>query len=367
MGNTSILLLLNTVNAREPIVNAKECEVRKLTSRYAAPLKPWSRFPLGSYNHTSMAHSPWGDLAVNDAHVHFFSHSFYSGLARQKKLANAEDLGTVLNWAIPSPDPVVLARSWIAEMDRYNVRRACLIASTHGDESCVAAAVSAYPDRFFGYFMLDPIQPDAVERAEKAAANPHLDGICLFPAMHTYSVTDPRVVPILEIASDRRLALFVHCGAISVGVRQKLGLPSQFNMQFSNPLDLHTVALHFPRIPFTVPHFGAGLFREALMLADLCPNVYLDTSSSNRWMAYEGLDLRTVFRRAIDVAGIDRLLFGTDSSFFPRGWNSAIFDQQATALYELGYDEQQVKGVFGGNLGRLLEMRRSQSAVPNRA
>ena len=52
-----------------------------------------------------------------------------------------------------------------------------------------------------------------------------------------------------------------------------------------------------------MPHFGAGFFREALMLADLCPNVYLDTSSSNSWMRYEGLDLKTVFRRALDVAG----------------------------------------------------------------
>ena len=306
-----------------------------------------------------MAQSPWGELAVNDAHIHFFSHAFYSGLARQKKLTNAEELAAILNWTIPSSDPAALAGQWVEEMDRYNVRRACLIASAHADEGSVAAAVSAYPDRFFGYFMLDPTQGDAIQRLEQAAVNPHLHGLCLFPAMHTYSMTDPRVVPILEIASDHGLAVFVHCGAISVGVRQKLGLPSQFNMQFSNPLDLHAVALHFPRVSFTVPHFGAGLLREALMLADLCPNVYLDTSSSNRWMAYEGLDLRTVFRRAIEVAGMDRLLFGTDSSFFPRGWNAPVFEQQATALYELGYDAQQVAAIFGGNLERLLTGPRS--------
>ena len=73
-----------------------------------------------------------------------------------------------------------------------------------------------------------------------------------------------------------------------------------------------------------MPHFGAGYFREALMLADLCSNVYLDTSSTNSWMRYQAahLTLRTVFRHALDVAGPERLLFGTDSSFFPRGWNA---------------------------------------------
>jgi predicted TIM-barrel fold metal-dependent hydrolase len=301
-----------------------------------------------------MANSPWGDLAVNDAHVHFFSHSFYTSLAAQKKVDSARDLASLLNWEIPAEDPVLLAREWVAELDRHKINRACLIASTHGDEASVAAAVFAYPHRFYGYFMLNPTQPDALSRGREAAANPALHAVCLFPAMHTYSVTDARVVPILELAADQGLAVFVHCGAISVGVRQKLGLPSQFNMQFSNPLDLHAVALHFPTIPFVVPHFGAGLFREALMLADLCPNVYLDTSSSNRWMAYEGLDLRTVLRRSIDVVGPKRLLFGTDSSFFPRGWNSAVFDQQATALYELGLDRGQVESIFSQNLEKML-------------
>jgi predicted TIM-barrel fold metal-dependent hydrolase len=164
-------------------------------------------------------------------------------------------------------------------------------------------------------------------------------------------------VPILKIASDRRLSVFVHCGAISVGVRKKLGLPGQFDMRCSNPLDLHPVALHFPQIRFVIPHFGAGLFREALMLADLCPNVYLDTSSSNRWMLYEGLELRSVFRRAIDLLGMERLLFGTDSSFFPRGWQAAICEQQTTALYEIGLDRQQAEQILRWNLERFLEPR----------
>ena len=130
--------------------------------------------------------------------------------------------------------------------------------------------------------------------------------------------------------------MFVHCGVLTVGVRKKLGLPSPFDMRFSNPLDLHAIALRHPKTAFIVPHFGAGFLREALMLADLCSNVYLDTSSSNSWMRYEALDLRTVFRRALEVVGPQRLLFGTDSSFFPRGWHAAVFAAQTEALYELG-------------------------------
>jgi predicted TIM-barrel fold metal-dependent hydrolase len=107
-------------------------------------------------------------------------------------------------------------------------------------------------------------------------------------------------------------------------------------------------------VRFIVPHFGAGYFREALMLADLCPNVYLDTSSSNCWMRYEGLDLPTVFRRALDVVGPRRLLFGSDSSFFPRGWNYEIFEAQTRALLTVGIGAADARMILGGNLQRIL-------------
>ena len=296
-----------------------------------------------------MVETPWGALHVADAHVHFFSHGFYSALARQKEADDAAALGPVLGWDIPAPDPAELAARWVAELDAHGVARACLIASVPGDEASVTAAVALHPDRFFGYFLVDPLQPGAAERVVSASP---AHAICLFPAMHRYSIADARIEPVLAAAAARRLAVFVHCGALSVGVRGKLGLPSPFDMRFSNPLHLHPVALRHPGVRFVVPHFGAGMLRETLLLADLCPNVYLDTSSSNRWMRYEGLDLRTVFARALDVAGPARLLFGTDSSFFPRGWQRAVLEQQATALYELGLSAAGAQQIFAGNLER---------------
>ena len=200
-----------------------------------------------------------------------------------------------------------------------------LIASVPGDESSVTAAVRAHPDRFFAFAMVNPT-------AWKPEAFADVHAACLFPAMHCFSVHDDAVKPVFEWAAQHKRAVFVHCGVLSVGVRGKLGLPSLFDMRFSNPIDLHAVALRYPSVPIIVPHFGAGYFREALMLADLCPNVYLDTSSSNRWMRYaephhleSRTSLRHVFERALDVVGPQRLLFGTDSSFFPRGWHLRDF------------------------------------------
>lgn len=305
----------------------------------------------------------WGDISVADAHVHFFSHAFFSTLAVQRSGpppvdpdSGVKEVTEILGWTAPPPDPGDLAEIWARELDRHSVARAALIASVPGDESSVAAAIARFPERLHGYFMVNPIGPQCLESVEGALAA-GLQGICLFPAMHRYSMSDPRVEPILQAASTRTgVVIFVHCGVLTVGVRRKLGLASPFDMRYSNPIDLHAVALLHPKLNFVLPHFGAGYFREALMLCDLCPNIYLDTSSSNSWIRYQAppLDVKSVFRQALDVAGARRLLFGTDSSFFPRGWNAAVFSSQSQILADLGVGREDAVAILGGNLERLL-------------
>jgi uncharacterized protein len=293
---------------------------------------------------------------VNDAHVHFFSPTFFDTLGAQQGLppeARALQVVNALGWEDPV-SPEALADRWIVELDRYDVGRAAIIASVPGDDASVATALARHPSRFVGFFMLDPTRDDAHDRASRAL-DAGLRGVCLFPAMQRYSIQDPRAIAIVEQAAARPGAVvFVHCGVLSVGVRKKLGLPSPFDIRFGNPLDLHALALRFPSLPFVVPHFGAGMFREALMLADLCPNVHLDTSSSNSWTRYTpGLSLADVFKTAVAIAGPDRLLFGTDSSFFPRGWNHAVYESQLNAMGAAGLNDTDRGRILAGSFDKL--------------
>jgi predicted TIM-barrel fold metal-dependent hydrolase len=288
----------------------------------------------------------WGECAVADAHIHFFSRPFFEALAAQAG-KSADGVAETLGWELPPADSEQLAQRWVEELDVEGIDLAAIIASMPGDEISVLAAKAARPGRFLAYAMVNPL-------AEAPPAIAGLDAVCLFPAMHGYFMHDQRVQPLLEQAAAQQSLVFVHCGVLTVGVRKKLGLPSRFDMRFSNPVDLHAVALQYPQLNFVVPSFGAGYLREALMLADLCPNVYLDTSSTNSWMRYEGLDLGSTFRRALDTVGAHKLLFGTDSSFFPRGWNYEIFEQQTRALSELGISASDARLILGENLQRLL-------------
>jgi len=294
-------------------------------------------------------------FTLNDSHCHFFSSQFFSALSRQRgRHDTVQSLCLELQWEDPGT-PEALADRWVKELDANGVGRAALIASVPGDEASVAAAVARHPARFVGYFMIDPSAEQAVERVTHALATLGLRVACLFPAMHHVALTDARVDRIVEaVAARPGTALFVHCGVLSVGVRKKLGLPSRFDLSLGDPLSFTRLALSFPNLPFIVPHFGAGMLRETMMAADACPNVYVDTSSSNGWTRYApGWTLAGVFRTAISVMGPSRLLFGTDSSFFPRGWQRGIFESQRAAATEAGIGGDDQALIFGGNFERL--------------
>ncbi|MCC7008212.1 MAG: amidohydrolase family protein [Acidobacteria bacterium] len=289
-----------------------------------------------------------------DAHCHFFSAGFFQALGREAGVGDADvALPRQLDWDSPG-DAAALADRWAAELDRHDVQRAMLIASAPGDEDSVAVAVRRHPTRIAGAFMVHPGMTDLVERLDRAFGEQRLSTACLFPAMHHVAVDDARTAVVFEAARRYGRAVFVHCGTLTVGIRGRLGLPSRFDLRLGDPLAVAAVAVRYPEVPVIVPHFGAGMLREALMAAAAAPNVLLDTSSSNSWIRFHpNLTLRDVFARALDVVSASRLLFGTDSSFFPRGWHRAVYDAQRAVLTDLGVSRDDQDLIFGGNFARL--------------
>lgn len=294
-----------------------------------------------------------------DTHIHFFSPSFFASLAGQVSALDGREhtaADALLHLAWDDPQSVeALADRWVMELDNHNVSRVAIIASLPNEAPAVASALARHRSRFVGFFMVDPTSENSLTYVTESIEQ-GLRGVCLFPAMHRFALHDERVVRIFEFVASciPTPAIFVHCGLLTIGVRRRLGLPSAFDMRFGNPLDLHALALRFSHVPILIPHFGAGMLREALMVADVCPNVYLDTSSSNGWIRYTpGLTIEHVFEAALATIGPDRLIFGTDSSFFPRGWNRDVYTRQRSALDAVGASREAQAQIFGGNFSSL--------------
>ena len=124
------------------------------------------------------------------------------------------------------------------ELDASGVTRAALIASVPGDEESVAVGRCCHPARFVGFFMLDPSADEAVARVTHARDR---HSACASPACSRRCIMCRSTIRELTASSKLspriRDAVFVHCGALSVGVRQKLGLPSRFDLRLGNPLE----------------------------------------------------------------------------------------------------------------------------------
>ncbi len=305
--------------------------------------------------------------SIVDAHAHLFTRRCFEVLARQMgdRLPKGQELETmqeITGVEIPDEDPAALATRWTLQMDRHGIAQMVVIASVPGDQASVLEAHRLHPERLIPYAMFNPREPGAVP-ALKEAASLGLAGVCLFPAMHQFSVDDDPALELIAAAARSALVVFVHFGLLRVAIRDKLGLHSPFDLRYGNPIALCKAAQLHPRTPFVIPHLGCGFFREVLLLSRQCPNMLLDTSSSNSWVGTQPgrPSLEDVFAQALDVVGPTRLLYGSDSTTFPRGYRIDILEQQIAIFRDLGIAPSEEVQVFGGNQIRIL----GRSAGPN--
>ncbi|TFG34932.1 hypothetical protein EU527_01090 [Candidatus Thorarchaeota archaeon] len=291
-------------------------------------------------------------IEVVDAHAHFFTYATIkawldsgASLSRlQQRVAHNTDMGSL---TIPDEDWDA-GQMWKDELDNYGISAIGMMISPEvWDE--FNQTRKRFPGRFMGYANINPGTEDAVDLVKKAGKD-GFQGIKLYPSSWDFHAYDKRVYPIYEEALRQNLLVILHFG-ITIGTTA--------NLRFGNPLDIQKPAHDFPELNFMIAHFGAGFFREVLMLMYQTHNVVMDTSGSNSWMTYQPYDLTItkIFEKALKAGSACRIVFGTDSSFFPRGFRYNILEEQYNAVKSLCpqfcMDEDDIDLVFRSNILRL--------------
>jgi len=292
----------------------------------------------------------------HDAHVHLFSRRWFEVFHRLSPRFAPDDpvesMAEHLGFELPPEDPAELAARWVEELDRHGVGRAALLMSHLEDSSSVSRAVRAFPGRFAGLQMVDPRVDVARDAVHEALDEGGMSGIALFPALHHFRPDDPALAPVLEEAAAFAAPVFIHLGELRIPVLRRLGIPDPVDPSFSRPLALRSTAEEFSDVTFLVPHFGGGRFEETLELGRALPNVVVDTSSSNSWIEPPET-LATVLERTLETLGPQRILFGTDSSAFPRGYRTDLAESLDEALDEIGADAATREAILRGNFERV--------------
>jgi predicted TIM-barrel fold metal-dependent hydrolase len=298
-----------------------------------------------------------------DFHTHLFSRSLFEALGAASPLRGtpAERLERVtrtLGVALPSADAGEHLARWLDEMERHGVSHLVSFASAPEEHAVVSELAPRARDRVSFFAFADPRRAQAADELHRLLELGSVRGALFFPALHHYRLSSPEAAALFEVLDAHGAPAIVHCGLLKMPLRERLGLSLAVDLEFANPLHLVVPAERFPRVPFVVPHFGGGFLRETLLAGAQCANLYVDTSSSNAWLATQPakLSLADVFERALGVFGPERILFGTDSSSFPRGWRRDILLAQREALGACGVREEDRARILGMNAAQLLRV-----------
>lgn len=242
------------------------------------------------------------------------------------------------------------ATRWVKDLDEKGVERVNFV--TGGGNDNLAKIVKMYPDRFIGFAHHSMFSEDAPAELERAIKELGLKGYKIISSSQIRPIDDKSTYPFWETVEKLEIPVLIHFGVLGGGG----SLPG--DLRNMNPLTLWEIAKMFPKITFVVPHFGAGYLRELLLLCWFCRNVSIDTSGSNQWMTWMPfeINLKSLFRKAIESVGPDRIIFGTDSSYFPRGFSIDYLEEQLRVCRLLRLEESTIEKIFYKNAAKLLKL-----------
>lgn len=224
----------------------------------------------------------------------------------------------------------------IEEMDRHGVDVAACFprAEPNTDyyqpNSYILDAAGRYPGRIAPYARVNPyFGKRCIEQLDEFTQRGAV-GIKLHPFKDfgATAVNSDLVLPIIEYAAARELAVLFHSGEVWNGTPTLIG----------------DLAHRYPGVNFILGHSGGELVHDAIVVAKRLParNCYFDTAGVH--------NPGTVALIANEV-GADRLLYGSDRPSVPFG-----FEIGKIARYA-GLDSGAISAVLGGNLAALLRLK----------
>jgi predicted TIM-barrel fold metal-dependent hydrolase len=198
-------------------------------------------------------------------------------------------------------------------------------------------------NRFIAFSSVDPRRgKDGLALFERAVTDWGFKGLKVYSPCG-FSPSDKRMFPFYEICSQKGLPVLTHVGPSS----------SALSFKRSNPMGVDDAALNFPGVNFILGHAGVTLYREAGLLAQYRPNLYLDLSGFQGELNHDEFQKILKWHIARNLG--KRLLFGTDWPIH-RLWGSQVKWVDEIKSYESKgvISSDQLQDILAGNAKRLL-------------
>ena len=235
---------------------------------------------------------------------------------------------------------------WLSEMDKYKVEKTVFMSTIANNKDFIEFINSS--NRFVGFSKVNPLKPDHMTDLKKDIDN-GLKGVKLYATNDGFDVSCIDCYPLYEYCEKKHLPIEIHFG-VTIGGKSDL--------HYGNPVMLSRVLKDFPNVNFIIAHFGAGYFRELLMLKYKSDNLYVDTSGTNNWIDHQDIPfkLKDVFAKSIKVFSPKNIIFGTDTRIFPKGYRINILKEQLNILKDLDIKRNDIEDIMYDNIKRIVSI-----------
>lgn len=216
----------------------------------------------------------------------------------------------------------------ISKMDEYEIEKTVLCSADENTNENTLDAFNRYPDRFLPLVYLNPFDgKKALDSMQHYVKDCGFSGVKLNPLKQAY-VADAEIVdPIMDMAEDFNLPVFIHSG----------------HPPYSLPWSIALLAERHPNVKTVMIHMGHGhgvYIDAALKMARRHPNIILEMS---------GMPMSIKIKEAYDTVGHDRIMFGTDMPFH----HPSVEIQKVLTS---GASEKELEDIFYNNAAKLMKL-----------
>jgi uncharacterized protein len=206
----------------------------------------------------------------------------------------------------------------------------------------IAQAALDNPDIMMAFASIDPHKGKMGAReAERLIKDYGVKGFKFHPTVQGFYPYDRMAWPIYEVINEYKLPAIFHTGHSGIGSGMRCG--GGLRLEYSNPMHLDDVALHFGDMQIVMAHPSWPWQDEALSVAMHKPNVWIDLSGwSPKYFPPQLIQYCNTLLK-------DRVLFGSDFPLItPERW---IKDAN-----EAGFKPAVMPGILKDNAVRLLKL-----------
>ncbi len=282
----------------------------------------------------------YNPTVIIDAHTHVFSPRVISHREAYVK----RDPCFALLYGDPRAR-LVTVQELLVSMDRYEIDTSVIASigwTSH--ELCVEnndyilECLARYPQRLVGLAAIQPAAGAAALRELERCVQGGVQGVGeMRPDIQGFSPDEATLAELARYLASRGLVWLSHAS-------EPVGhlYPGKGTL---TPEALYPFIQRYPELKIILAHWGGGLPFYALMpeVKAALKNVYFDTAASP--YLYD----RAVYRQAIDIIGVERVLFGSD---YPLMSPSRVLQEIGAA----GLPEAARQDITGGNAGRVFNV-----------